>query len=168
MSVSPVLRQRLEQALRVQAQRLASLKQAGGGEGPVARTVADAFTVTGMLIEGLDKETVPEVPEEAVGYGSLVAICDLDTGEHAAYRIMSGEALDLDAGHISLDSALGSALLGLSVGAEVEVRTPAGRLRVRIAELQTVHSFLDEVSKETDHGATAKESASSDPEEIGS
>lgn len=168
MRMSPLLRQRLEQAQGVQAQRLASLKQAGRGEGPAARIVADALAVSGMLLEGLEGDKGPEVSEEAVGYGSLVVICDLDTGEHTAYRIMSGDALDLDAGHISLESALGSALLGLSVGAEVQVRTPAGQRRVRIAGLQTLHSFLDEVTKETDHGATAKESGPSDLEKVGS
>ncbi len=162
-----VLRQRLEHALGVQKQRPATLGQPGGRESPKDQTEPDANTLLAMLLEGLDEDHVPSVPEDAVGYGSLVVVRDLDTGENTAYRIMSGAALDLDAGHISLDSALGSALLGMSVGTEVEVRTPAGPRHIGIAELQTVHSFLDEITEEMEDVGPTHEPDPSNLEEVG-
>ena len=162
-----VLRERLEHAMSVHAQRLALLRQFGA-EGDLARGVAETCSVLGMLLEGLDEAQIPDVPESAVGYGSLVATRDQETGRNATYRIMSGGALDLDAGHISLDSALGSALVGMSVGAEVEAYTPAGRRCVHIIGLQTVHSFLDQALARAERGVAGLEPRPSNLEEVSS
>jgi len=168
MSMSQtVLREKLEHALGVQARRLAVLRHSDPG-GESAQDVGEAFHLLGMLLEGLDEGQVREIPEHTVGFGSLVTVRDLDTGRDTAHRIMSGQALDLDAGHISLDSALGSALVGMSVGAEVDACTPVGRRRVCILGLQTVHQFLDETLHAPDPDPMEYESSRVDLERVSS
>jgi transcription elongation GreA/GreB family factor len=107
-----------------------------------------------QLIVGVQGPQAALVHDAAAGFGSEVTVEDLDTGERAVHRLMSGEAMDLDAGHVSTDSPLGTALLGRSVGDVVEVETPRGRRRLRVVGVQTLSAFLDALD-----GASPDESA---------
>ena len=73
-----------------------------------------------------------------VGFGTVARVEDLDTGELMAYTIMNGEALDLDAGEISIGSPVAQALLGGRRGEVVEVAAPQRRRKLRILSLTTV------------------------------
>jgi transcription elongation GreA/GreB family factor len=84
----------------------------------------------------------------AAGYGSEVTIEDLDTGEWFRHRLMTADAMDLEAGHISVDSPLGAALLGEHEGKVVRVQTPHGTRSVCIARLETLPAFLDRLERE--------------------
>ena len=46
--------------------------------------------------------------------------------------------MDLEAGHISLDSPIGRGLLGSRQGDEVTIRLPVGERRFRVLELTTL------------------------------
>lgn len=87
------------------------------------------------------------VPPEAlvrgqVGFGSVVKVEDLQTGEILTYTIMSGDGLDLDAGEISLASPVAQALLGRGEADEVEVATPQRQRGFRILSTTTLFDFL--------------------------
>lgn len=69
--------------------------------------------------------------------GDTVVVLDLDTGEEAVYRLMSGERLDIDAGHVSLDSPVGQALFGATSGARVTVETPQRTRRLRVLSVSS-------------------------------
>ncbi|MDX2192000.1 MAG: GreA/GreB family elongation factor [Gemmatimonadales bacterium] len=80
-----------------------------------------------------------EAPLDRVGLGSRVRVLDLDIQEHEDYMIVLAEMMDIDAGHISLASPIGRALLDKRVGDEVQMRLPTMTRRLRIVELVTVH-----------------------------
>src|ERR1700741_2508631 len=60
-----------------------------------------------------------------VRFGAWVSLCDGD-GRRVEYQIVGPDEFDVDAGRISMDSPLGSALLGKCAGDEVAVRRPKG------------------------------------------
>ena len=68
----------------------------------------------------------------------LSTVTFAEDGEpHETYRIVGSTEADPGAGRISYESAIGRALLGHSVGDEVEVRTPSGsRYTVRILKVE--------------------------------
>jgi transcription elongation factor GreA len=80
-----------------------------------------------------------------VGFGSVVRVRDLQTGEEFTYTLMAGEPIDLEAGEISLASPVGHALLGRRPGDEIEVQTPQ---RVRRLRVLSMTSLLDSLPPE--------------------
>ena len=60
-----------------------------------------------------------------VRFGAWVSLCGED-GRSVEYQIVGPDEFDVDSGRISMDSPLGSALLGKSAGDEVAVRRPKG------------------------------------------
>ena len=86
----------------------------------------------------LSKIDVSDIPSDRVGFGSTVRVLNLATNEEATFTIVAGDYIDLDAGHISLDSPIGRGLLGARQGDDVEVRLPAGERRFRVVELRTL------------------------------
>jgi transcription elongation factor GreB len=60
-----------------------------------------------------------------VAFGAWVKVEDED-GAEFTYRIVGPDESDADAGHISMDSPMGRALLGKEAGDDVEVRRPRG------------------------------------------
>lgn len=90
----------------------------------------------------LSRIEVKHLPADRVGFGSRVRLEDLATGEQVEYTIVTGDFIDLDAGHISMASPLGQALLGRAVGDEVNVRLPGGERRFQVLELTTIHDLV--------------------------
>jgi transcription elongation factor GreB len=60
-----------------------------------------------------------------VRFGAWVSLCGED-GRSVEYQIVGPDEFDVEAGRISMDSPLGSALLGKCAGDEVAVRRPKG------------------------------------------
>ena len=71
---------------------------------------------------------------QRVGLGSTVAVLN-HKGEREQYTIVGSAEADPKAGRISNESPVGLALLGKSVGAEVQVNAPAGVLRWTIVSI---------------------------------
>jgi len=69
-----------------------------------------------------------------VGFGAWVVLEDED-GERKCYRIVGPDESDADRGHISLDSPVAKALMGKTVGDEVEVRRPRGEIWLTIEQI---------------------------------
>lgn len=67
-----------------------------------------------------------------VALGSTVTIKDLDTGEDYRYTIVGTAEADPRANKISNESPVGSSILGMEVGQEVEVNVPGGIFRCKI------------------------------------
>ena len=99
----------------------------------------------GHLVQRLSelaKINVDDMPPDRVGFGSKVKIRDLTMDEVFDYTIVAGDYIDLDAGHISLASPIGQALLGARKGEEVDATLPAGKRQYRILELSTLPQQL--------------------------
>lgn len=84
---------------------------------------------------------LPKIPTDRIGLGSRVEVEDASTGASHTYEMVVPDALDPDAGHVSVASPLGRALLDRRVGDEVEVRLPGGARRLRVTKLETVHQL---------------------------
>ena len=69
-----------------------------------------------------------------VYFGARFTVCDSDGAEHE-YRLVGPDESDFAPGNISMDSPLGRAVLGKSVGVELAVRTPEGQ---RVYELVSI------------------------------
>ncbi len=92
----------------------------------------------------ISKINVKDIPADRVGFGSTVRVLNLTTQDETTFKIVAGDYIDLDAGHISLESPIGQGLLGARQGDDVNVRLPAGERRFRIMELQTLPQQLDQ------------------------
>lgn len=94
----------------------------------------------GGRIRELSMYTVSSIPEGVAAYGSRVTVEDED-GEQIVYRLVFPEEADVNAGDISLSSPLGRALLNRTVGDQVEVVAPKGKLYYQIVDLVTIHDL---------------------------
>ena len=92
----------------------------------------------------LSKIDVNDIPSDRVGFGSTVRVVNVATNEETTFTIVAGDYIDLEAGHISLESPIGRGLLGARQGDDVRVGLPAGERRFRVVELKTLPQQLEE------------------------
>ena len=72
---------------------------------------------------------------DAVGLLSKVEITNLGNENHMTYMLVNPHEANLREGKISIKSPIGQALLNKKVGDVVEVRVPAGMLKLRIESI---------------------------------
>lgn len=84
-----------------------------------------------------------KVPRDRVGLGSIVTVIDGATKDREVFELVIPDAMDVDAGHISVSSPLGRALLDHKVGDTVKVQLPFGERVLKIEALTTIHEQLD-------------------------
>lgn len=72
---------------------------------------------------------------DCVGLLSRVEITNLANNAHMAYTIVNSHEANLREGKISIKSPIGQALLNKKAGDVVEVRVPAGLLKLRIEDV---------------------------------
>ena len=70
-----------------------------------------------------------------VKFGAKIVLVDVDTNEEANYQIVGDIESDFKKKKISISSPLAKALIGKSVGDEVEVNTPGGGKSFEIIEV---------------------------------
>lgn len=86
----------------------------------------------------VSKINVDDIPSDRAGFGSKLRVLDLALDREVTFTIVAGDYIDLEAGHISLDSPIGRGLLGSRAGDEVTIQLPAGQRRFRVLELTTL------------------------------
>lgn len=72
--------------------------------------------------------------QSKVYFGAEVTLED-DHGGVERYRLLGPDEIDLKAGHISIDSPLGRALLGRSLDDEIRLNSPAGPRRYLLVDI---------------------------------
>jgi len=90
-------------------------------------------------IKELSMYTTSSIARDVIGYGSLVELEDLDSGETVRYEMVFAEEVDAAAGRVSLTSPVGQALLKRSEGDEVTIQLPNARRRFEIVSVTTIH-----------------------------
>ena len=75
------------------------------------------------------------LPKDRVCLLSRVEFTNLATNIRMRFEIVSPHEMDLEAGKISLESPIGSALMGKKVGEIAEAQVPSGVLRLRIESI---------------------------------
>ena len=86
------------------------------------------------LEEELDRAEIVTgtVPPNVVTMNAYVRVTDLETGREYEYQLVFPRDADLELARISVLAPIGTALLGYSVGSEIEWNVPGGRRRLRI------------------------------------
>lgn len=105
------------------------------------RTLID--TTAGDLADTLDEELLraevvepSEVPPDVVTMNSRVVYRDEDTGETREVTLSYPKDASLEQGRVSVLAPVGAALLGLSVGQDIEWQQPGGKhKRLRIVSV---------------------------------
>ncbi len=95
----------------------------------------------------LSKIDLTSIPVDRISFGSRVRVRDLKSKQDTEYTITSGDYIDLDAGHISMASPIGRALMGKKVGEEVAVQLPMGTRNYQILELTTLPEMVSASEK---------------------
>lgn len=70
-----------------------------------------------------------EVPRDAVTMGSTVTFIDLDSNEEKTIQLVYPNEADVAQMKISILSPVGSALIGLRIGGEIDWPVPLGKVR---------------------------------------
>lgn len=77
-----------------------------------------------------------QIDTSKVSLLATVRVLNLSTSQEQLFTLVSAVDADVRAGKISVESPIGKALLGRSLGEEVEVQVPAGKLRLKILEIR--------------------------------
>ncbi len=86
-----------------------------------------------ISIMNLDK-----IPHDRAAFGSTVNLKE-DNGDSVTYQLVMPEEADAGKGLISTSSPIGRAIVGKTVGDEIEVTTPSGTRNFEIIKLVTIH-----------------------------
>ena len=73
---------------------------------------------------------------DKINVGCKVSVYDYDFDEQVEWQIVGSTEANSLKGKISNESPIGAALIGASVGDEVEVETPEGVLKFKVLEIQ--------------------------------
>ncbi|RMG47542.1 MAG: transcription elongation factor GreA [Acidobacteria bacterium] len=80
-----------------------------------------------------------QIPRDRAGFGSIVDVVDVDSGEERRYELVAAEDGDPANGKLSINSPIGRALAGCSEGDLVTVRAPSGERTLEIVRVVTLH-----------------------------
>ena len=82
---------------------------------------------------------VKELPYTGkVVFGATIKLYNLDSDESISYKIVGNLESDPAKGMISIDTPIGKGLIGKSVGDEVNIETPSGKLNFEIEEVEHI------------------------------
>jgi len=87
----------------------------------------------------LSRFSKSSIPNDRIGYGSLIQVADVDSGDRVTYEIVFPEEAEPAQGHVSISSPIGQALLNRREGEEVRVGTPSGLRTFEILAIETIH-----------------------------
>lgn len=76
-----------------------------------------------------------DISTEKVGIGTTVKILDMEMNEEMEFRIVGTKEADIGSGKMSDESPIGAAIMGHSVGEQVDVETPSGVIGFKILEI---------------------------------
>jgi len=93
-------------------------------------------------LQQYDEVSASPVNENKIGFGSVVVVLELDANTRSEYSIVHPAEVDPCEGKISLASPVGTALQNRTVGEEVVVTVPAGKKRLFIEKITTVHGTI--------------------------
>lgn len=90
-------------------------------------------------IASLSAIDLKSVPEDRVGFGSIVHLLDTDNGEERVFKIVAPEESTGEKGWVSTASPIGRGLVGRRAGDEVRIQTPGGVKAFEVTKIITLH-----------------------------
>jgi transcription elongation GreA/GreB family factor len=106
------------------------------------QAVRRRIRLVGRLLAGLPCADAEALPDDRVGYGSVVFLRDLDTGDEAVLMLVEPDPANPSPGEVAPGSPLGEALLGRRAGGEVVLAGARRDLRFRLLALYTLPRCL--------------------------
>lgn len=95
-----------------------------------------------LRLSELAKIDLETMPPDRVGFGSKVTVFDTELEEELHLTLVAGDFMDLEAGHVSIESPIGRGLMGARQGEEVLVVLPRGERRFEVKALSTLPQQL--------------------------
>ena len=96
------------------------------------RLIQSKYRTLKARINEIAQVDVTRLPQDKVGYGSIVEVLDIDNDKETTYQLVLPEDADAKANRISIGSPIGKALMGKSEGDEVQITIPSGRKHYEI------------------------------------
>ena len=96
----------------------------------------------GQLRQRLSKLSsidIAQIPTDKVGLGSEVIVEDEKTGSKETYKLVFGDSVEFEDGHVSMSSPIGLALVGRGVGETTILKLPTTIRRLKIVKIKTIH-----------------------------
>lgn len=78
-----------------------------------------------------------DIPKGKAFLGATLELKNLVSGEKFSYTLVSQDEADFSQGKISVTSPIGRGLLGKVPGEQVEIKIPAGAVKLQILNIQT-------------------------------
>lgn len=97
--------------------------------------------VEGRIAELEDKTSRAEVIDPStmsgatVRFGATVKVVDEETDDETEYQIVGGDEASIEEGRISITSPIARAMIGKSIGDQIEVHAPGGARYYEILEV---------------------------------
>ena len=76
-----------------------------------------------------------QVPCDQAEFGTVVSLLDLDTQKKVVYQLLGPHDADIDTGSISIQSPVGRAILGHSIGDKLTVTIPRGDRHFEVMDI---------------------------------
>jgi transcription elongation factor GreA len=76
-----------------------------------------------------------EVETDEAAFGTVVTLLDLDAQEKVTYQLLGPDEADAETGSISIESPVGEAILGHTVGDKFSVTIPRGDRHFEVIEI---------------------------------
>ena len=87
------------------------------------------------MIRNSEVIAIKDIAHESVEFGCNITLINLDTDEEVVYQLVGPYESDIQKGRISMSSPLGRALLGKSVGDEINFSAPGGQRNYEIVKI---------------------------------
>lgn len=87
-------------------------------------------------LSAIDPRTVPN---DRVGFGSIVHLHDTEDGEDRVIKLVAPEESNGEKGWVSTASPIGRGLVGRREGEEVRIQTPGGVKTFEVTKIITLH-----------------------------
>ena len=79
------------------------------------------------------------VPQDRVGFGSIVHLRDTENGGERVVKLVAPEESNGEKGWVSIASPMGRGLMGRREGEEVRIQTPGGVKTFEVTKIITLH-----------------------------
>jgi transcription elongation factor GreA len=79
---------------------------------------------------------IDKIPTDKAVFGTTVTIADVDSDERKVFTLLGPDEADYASGSISVQSPMGTAILGRQAGDEFIVDAPRGRLTYEIIDIR--------------------------------
>ena len=72
---------------------------------------------------------------DQAAFGTVVTLLDLDTNKKVTYQLLGPHDADIDNGSISINSPIGSAIVGCEVGEKITITVPRGDRNLEVLDI---------------------------------